>query len=303
MNPNDPNPTPVQPISSDPAPAAGGGEKQNFPEGDELFVITPPQKKPLDKKSVAVVITLSIIGVILMVAVLIFALIGSASGLADDYRRLAFLQINKIDKPLGELAPGAVLNERNLDSPGKAINLSKQSLPSLESVLFVGGWSERYTQTETLQKSVSEHYQNIDAYNKDLKELIAFDNALEGISEQEPNITAIIKPADSLTIRSAGGTYDEFAKLIKKQAAPRQLTETKKELTDIYQAKSAIYLNWAALVESGNKGGEAKAKADLLAESAKVTVLLEDESFIDLFKTSYAKLVTNQKALKNRLAG
>ncbi len=302
MNPNDQTPSPATPAEASASPESSFDKSRGYPKEDELFVIKPAEKKPLDKKSVFIVITLSVIGLILLVVVLVFALIGSASGLANDYRRLAALQLSKIDTPLKELEPGSVLNQRNLEKPAKAIDLSKQSLPSLESVLFVGGWSERYTQTQALEKNIQQHYKNAGAYNKDLEVLIAFDNAIGDILDQEPNLNATVKPTNSLTIRSAGGSYEEFAKSIEKQPAPKQISKAKQQLAEIYHNKSTIYLTWANLVDTGNSSGEAKAKTDLLIESAMAATLIEDESFIKLFDDSYAKLINEQKLLKTQLA-
>ncbi len=292
MNPNDQN------LSQPPVDQKDLG----YPKEDELFVIQPPEKKPLDKKSVFIVIAISVIGVILLVVVLVFALIGSASGLANDYRRLASLQLGKIEKPLKELEPGAVLNERSLEEPVKAIDLSRQSLPSLESVLFVGSWSERYTQTQALENDIRQHYKNADAYTKDLKSLIAFDDVITSISEKEPNLAATVNPTNSLSIRSAGGSYEEFAKEIEKQPAPKGISQTKKQLAEAYHNKSTIYLTWASLLESGNKDGEAKAKADLLIQSGMMAGLIEDENFIKLLNPSYEKLTKEQKQLIVQLA-
>lgn len=304
MNPNDQTPLqpPVSPLNSaEPTPAANA-QVQPVANENDYFVIKPPEKKPIDKRAVIFVATLTVVGIILLVVVLVFALISSATGLANDYRRLAGLQINKIDTPIRELEPAAILNNRNPDRPGKAIELSKQSLPSLESVLFVGAWSERYTQTERLEKTIRAHYQHIEAYKNDLKKLIEFDNTLNTIVQGEPGLTATVSPANSLTIRGASGSYDNYAKTIEEQPASSQLKEVKKQLADIYRAKATIYLNWALLLESGNTGGEAKAKEELLVQSSIAATLVEDEDFAALFTSSYTKLLNDQKALKRQLA-
>lgn len=302
MNPNDQKITPVTSNETNAPITSSAGQPPAYPKEDELFVIKPPEKKPLDKRSIAVVITLSVISIILLVVVLVFALIGSATGLANDYRRLAAMQINKIDGPLNELEPGAVLNGRNLEKPSKAIELSQQSQPSLESVLFVGGWSDRYTQTETLEKKIQLHYQNVKTYKNNLNKLLTFDNALNGIFDQEPNLVATVNPANSLSIRSASGSYEEFAKTIENLDTPQQVSKTQKQLAEIYHNKSSIYLAWAVLVEAGNMTGEAKAKTDLLVESGKAIALVEDQNFIELFKPTHTKLLKDQKLLKAYLA-
>ncbi len=302
MKPNDPNTPPSLPAETNSPIVQPSPPTQAEANENDYFVVKTPQKKPIDRRAVVFVATLTVVGVILLIVVLVFALISSATGLANDYRRLAGLQINKIDAPLRELEPSAILNNRNPDRPGKAIGLSRQSLPSLESVLFVGGWSERYTQTERLEKTIHTHYQQIEAYKNDLKKLIAFDNTLNTIVQGEPGLTATVKPTDSLTIRSASGSYENYAMTIKDQPASGQLTDVKKQLASVYQAKATIYSNWAVLLESGNTAGEAKAKEDLLAQSGIAATLVEDEDFAALFMPSYTKLVSDQKALKSQLA-
>ena len=233
---------------------------------------------------------------------LVFALIGSASTLANDYRRLALDQVTKLDKPLNELKPEAVLNKRNLENPSKAIDISKQSLPTLESVLFVGEWSERYKQTAILEKRVDSHYQKIATYYSSIKNMIAFDNTLGEITSQEPNLDATINPSNSLSIRSASGSYSDYSKKIQKIPVSSDLTKTKQQLVEIYQKKSDIYLTWATSVESGNKDSEAKAKADLLTESSNASVLMEDENYIMALNPSYKKIINDHKLIKNQLA-
>ncbi len=302
MNPNEPNLPPTTPTETTVPVVSGIDDNKNPINENDLFIIKSAEKKPLDKKSVAFVATITIIGVILLIAVLVFALIGSASGLANDYRRLAYNQINKTSQPLEVLEPGAVLNKRDLETPGKTIDLSQESQPHLESVLFVGGWSERYMQTVALEKNMHLHYQHIGAYENDLKKLIDFDNALENIFGEEPDLTATVVPSDAFSIRSASGSYDAFAKTIEKQPIPEQLKDIKKQLSTIYHNKATIYVTWAQLVEAGTMTGETKAKADLLEQTTKAASLVEDQSFIAAFKPSYTELVKEHILLRNQLA-
>lgn len=304
MNPNDQTPPPSTKPADQYSPDIDNASnvQGSTAKEDDYFVVKAPEKKPIDNRAVAVVITLTIIGVILLVVVLVFALISSATGLANDYRRLATVQLSKIDKPIKELEPGAILNGRNPDGPGKTINLSKQSLPNLESVLFVGAWSERYVQTERLEESIKTHYQNIGTYENDLSQLVAFDNALTAITQAEPGLTATVDPFNSLTIRSASGSYENYAKTIEDLSAPKQLDEVKKQLVQIYRNKSTIYLDWAVQLEKGNKTHQAQASEALLSESGKALTLTEDEDFTALFTPSYNALTNNQRTLKNQLA-
>jgi len=301
MNPTEPNLPPNQP-----APNTSGGstgdKKPLFPKGDDMFIIRPPAKKPLDKKAIIIVSLLSFLGLVVLVTVLVFSLIGSASGLANDYRRLAFIQVKKLDTPLKDLQPLTVLNKRDINQPIKTITLSKQSQPSLENVLVVGDWSARYKETVTLQSEVNSHYSHIENYHKDLATLIAFDDNTTEILLNEPNLAATVKPGDPLSIRTLSGSYEGYAKAIDDMAAPHEMTDLKKQLVTVFRTKSTIYLNWARSLEAGDATAGTLAAQKLSQQTAKIAPLVADQHYATLMNPSYQKLTTQQKSLENRLA-
>lgn len=301
MNPDNSLNNPSTPAENT-SPVTGSQQKQSSSGEDEMFIIRPPEKKPLDKRSMAIFIALSVLGILLLLGVLIFALISSASGLANDYRRLSLIQVKKIDPSLALLAPSEVLNKRDIEQPIKTINLSQQSQPSLENVLVIGGLSARYTQTEELQKDVRLHYSHVDSYVGDLKKLIAFDDNLKTILTQEPNLSAIINPNDPLSARTVGGSYLGFSKNIESQATPLQMSSLKKQLVASYKKKSAIYLNWAQALEAGDMSSGARAAQELVVETSNITPLAQDENYVKLFNPGYQTLLKDQKTLKSQLA-
>lgn len=268
---------------------------------DQLFMVEPPEKKPLDKKGITLVTALTFVGIGLLVGVLIFALIGSAAGLANDYRRLALEQIQKLDEPLKDIEPSLVLNRRNLDAPTQEIRLSQQSQPSLENVLFFGAWSEKYRDTQQLEKDVEVHYKNITAYTTGITELLAFDDELQEISTSEPNVNATIT-ADPLTIRAVSGTYSTYADTIESQKTPSQAKKLQASLVKLYKEKAAIYLNWAKAVEGGDASAPARSQTELVNVTAKIAALVEDDKYIQLFKPAYKELIVSQKQLSQDLS-
>lgn len=304
MDPNNPRTNlPPAKTSSDSQPQVKGIDDVGVAaaSGDELFIIKPPEKKPLNKKAIAGVISLTILGVIMLIAVLVFALIASASNLANDYRRLASIQIRKVDAPLKELEPSSLLNKRDLSAPLTTVSLSEQSQPRLESVLFIGSWSSDYVNTMKLEGKVQGHYKAIQQYSEDMKSLIAFDDALQALSNEEAQVVATVNPADSLSIRSASGSYEQFAKQIENHPAPSQAKKVKTELVKIYRDKAGTYLAWAKALESGDTTGQTQAQQELVSETAKVTPLVDDQNYTKLFSPTYKNLQKQQQYLEQQL--
>ncbi len=304
MNPNNRTNLPSTQTSSDLKTQVNGiddVEQSTTSPEDELFILKPPAKKPLNKKAVAGVVVLTILGVGLLVAVLVFALIASASGLANDYKRLAFSQLKKIDAPLKELEPSSILNKRDLDSPLATISLSEQSQPRLENVLFIGSWSSTYVKTAKIEQQIHAQYRAIGQYAQNMKTVIVFDDKLQSLSTQEAQVVAAINPSDSLSIRSLGGSFEGFAKQINDEPVPSSIRPIKTDLVKIYRDKAGIYLAWAKALEANDGAGQAKAQQELTLETAKITPLIDDQNYTRLLTSSYKSLLDQQKLLETRL--
>ena len=273
------------------------GIDKSVDTGDDIFLVKPPEKEPLDKKGVGIVTALTVLGVIILLAVLVFALIGSANGLATDYRRLATEQIAKTKTPLKDLTPELVINKRNIDSAVDKIALSEQAQPSLESVLFVGEWSDYYKKTEKLQGEVTRYYKKTDSYIETLKTTLQFDASLQKIAEDEPALTATINPEDPLTIRSISGSYNTFAKNIEKIKVSTELAELKKEIVELYTRQSAMYLTYAKAVEAKDSTSIEKVKLEIAQSTAEVTVATEDQVYVEALTPTYKHLLATQQKL------
>lgn len=292
---------PAQPLATSP-PSQVPGIDEGKSADDGLFVVKPPEKKPPNKKAIIGVVALTFVGVCILVAVLVFALIASASSLAADYNRLASAQIKKTSKPLADLEPENVLNHRDLTAPLADISLSEQSQPRLENVLFIGGWSSKYVESQKLESQVKAYYDSVRRYAKDIQQAIAFDDTFQKMNGEEAQVQAALNASDSLSIRSVSGSYDQFAQRINKETVPDQIKEVKGKLVKIYQDKAGTYLAWATALEAQDSVGQTKAQQELIAETAKITPLVEDQNYIRLFTPAYKKLLTTQNYLKDRLA-
>jgi len=268
---------------------------------DSLFIIKPPEKKPLNKKAIAGVISLTFLAVIMLITVLIFALIASASNLANDYRRLAYIQVKRVDKSLDALEPTSLLNKRNLDAPLMAISLSEQSQPHLENVLFIGSWSDAYLKTAKLEDVVKKHYHAIHDYSRDIEKLITFDDTLQEIATEEAQIGTTINAADSLSIRSVSGSYEQLAKRIDDQSVSVQAKKMKTDLVKIYHDKAGTYLAWAKAIEASDSIAQTQAQQELVLETAKVAPLTDDQNYIKLFTPTYEKLQRQQQYIEQQL--
>ncbi|MDO8336012.1 MAG: hypothetical protein Q7T74_04520 [Candidatus Saccharibacteria bacterium] len=271
-------------------------------QGDNIFVVKPEPKKPVNKKTIWLTIILTTLGILVLIAVFFAAIVGSAGSLANDYRNLAHKQIKKLDTPIKNIEPRLVLSNRNIDSSLNTIYVSRQSQPALENTLFVGGWSSQYVKAEKLQVSVKAHYKSLDTYTVQLDKLIKFDDGVTAIMQQEPGLIAKANPDDSLSLRSVGGSYQDFASQIEKLDSPEQLTAIKKDLVQTYKNRATIYKKWALAVEAGDKSTTATNQALLIEQNNKAIVLVTDKKYIALFTPSYKKILVTQKALETALS-
>lgn len=284
-------------------PSTSDSEKtQTLPNNDEIFVVRPEPKEPVSKKTIWITVGLTVFGIIVLVIVFVAAIIGSAGGLADDYRKLAFAQISKTDEPLKDLEPSRVLNNRNIEPAINKIYISKQAQPSLENTLFVGDFSSKYVIAKKQQLSVSSYYKSLDLYSAQLQQLIQMDDGLGVIGVQEAEVVAKLNPNDTLSIRSVGGNYQDFADQIEKISAPAQLKDLQSDLVKNYQTKAAIHNKWAVAMESGDKSAIAALQAQLQTLKDKVVTQVSDKNLVVLFTPSYEKLVAQQKTLETALS-
>lgn len=296
MNPqqDQPPPEPSEPSQPETPP----------PDPDNIFVISKPEKKPLDKKGITIVSLLTLLGIAFLLGVLVFVLIGSANSLADDYRRQEIAGLEKINLPLKNLEPSLAINQQNIDDQLSKIMLSQKSQPELGSVIYASSWSGRYQQTEQIKHVAEGHYQDVVVYANQLKQVISFDKAVQDIFDQDPNYTSAIaaNPNDSFTIRSISGSYDDLAKQIENIPAPPQIKSLHSQLVAVYKDKSAAYLTWAVRLEQKNAAGVAAAKKTITDDTTQAVTITDEQNYIDAFKDSYKKVIASQKQLENNLA-
>lgn len=269
---------------------------------DDIFVIRPEPKKPIDKKTIWTTVALSILGIAILATVLVVALIGSATGLADNYRSLALTQIKKLNVPLKDLEPSKVFNNRNTEQALGKINTSKQAQPALENILLVGGWSEKYTTTNKLQSEVKEHYLRLGQYSTGLGRALVFDDTTTQIAQKEPNLVAIAHAGDSLSLRSVGGNYQDFAGEITALDIPVELNKLRRNLASTYSKRADIYIQWAVDVEAGNGATATIALQKLQSLQDQAISLSTDKNYIKLLRQPYKKLLKTQKTLESALA-
>lgn len=271
-------------------------------KSDEIFVVKPEPKKPLDKKFFWLTVGLTAMGIVVLIIVFVVAVIGTASGLADNYKGLAYAQIKKLDAPIKDLEPATVLNNRNIDASQNKIYVSKQSQPSLENTLFVGGWSARYVKAEKLQAQLKAHYSALDDYSSQLDKLLAFDDELSLIMQQESTLLGRIKTNTPSNLRTLSGSYDDLATQVKALDALSQLTDLQATLTKTYSDRADAYTQWALAVEAKNKVKIKSLQTDIKALKNEATGLVGDKNYIALFTPTYQNLLHDQKALESELS-
>ncbi len=286
----------MQPQDKDSQPAA------NPRVDDDIFVVKQQPKEPVNKKVVWITTGLTITGILVLIAVLVTALVGSAGGVAKDYQVSAYKQLQKLNQPLASLEPGLVLNNRTIKPSLDAIYISKQSQPTLPNVLLVGDWNPEYRQTADEQLRLQEHYKAVDTYAVALGQLLDFDDEMGKISQEEVALLAKINTNDALSLHSASGNFEDFALKIKKMPAPQEMKKHQSDLVEQYTQRSKIYTLWAEAVEKGDLtiGQQLQPELDELVASARKAQL--DKTYTQLFAASYKKLLTTQKALESALS-
>lgn len=292
----------MEPQKVDTDTPLNGSQPNTAPTGDDIFVVKPEPKEPPSKKTIWITVALTVLGIVVLIVVFVMAIIGSAGGLADNYKGLAHEQIKKLDKPLKTLEPSTVLNNRDIDSSLSTIYISEQAQPSLENTLFVGGMNANYVEAEQLQKTIKFHYKSLDSYTAQLGQLIKFDDDVAVIMQQEPALAARANPSDTLSIRSVGGSYQTFADQIKKMDAPAQIEKLQNDLAKTYSDRANAYKKWATAVEAGDKATVDAVQLELKAKNDKALLLVTDKEYISLFKPSYQELLATQKTLESKLS-
>ncbi len=281
--------------------------KENQPQqpstvGDDIFVVKPEPKEPINKKSIWITVAATIFGVIVLIVVLVLALIASAGGLARDYGVSAQQQLKKLDGPLKDIEPSLVLSNRDITGALDKIYVSDQAQPSLASTIFFDDLNTQYAAMKKNQVSIKKYYADLNTYTNQLKQLIDFDDQVGSYMQQEAELATRVNPDDSLTIRSVGGSYQNIAKKIKDLEAPEQLKGVQKALVSSYSARSAIYAKWALSVESGDKTTASASLTEITLQKDKATSLVTDKNYTKLFTPSYKKLLASQKSIESALA-
>ncbi len=289
MNPQDSGPTLPPP--------------SNSLRRENIFVINPPKSTPPPKKSIALIVSITLVAISLFIAVVLFIFMSSAGSAASDYTQLQAAELKKLDTVLEDLEPSAVINQRSLDVSSAKITEAQEARPTLRSIVLIGSWSDQYKRAQGLQSNSQKHYQDVITYIKQLKQLLAFDSSIQAIFDQEPNLSGVLNPQDSLSIRSVGGSYGNFASEIEKLASPPQIKELKKSLVKLYKDKAAAYIAWAVAVEQNNSASATASQQIIEAASGQAAVLTDDQNYIETFSPSYQMLLKQHATLFQRLAG
>ncbi len=270
--------------------------------GDDIFVLKPEPKEPVNKKSIWLTIGLTSLGILVLIAVLVGAVVASAGSIAENYNGIALQQLKKLNKPLVDLEPSIVLNNRNITDALEDVYVSKQAQPSLASTLFFDELNPQYVKAKKTQIAVKKYYSQLDLYNVQLKQLIEFDDSVHTIMVKEAGMEARAVANDPLSIRSVSGSFQDLSDEIKDISAPAQLKDVQKQLADTYKSRAEIYKKWALSIEGGDTSTTEVTQKQLLDQKNKAISLATDKKYIKLFTPSYEELLTNQKNLQAALS-
>jgi uncharacterized membrane-anchored protein YhcB (DUF1043 family) len=268
---------------------------------DDIFIINPPEKKPIDKKAFTITYVVALFGIFLLIGVAIGALVVSAGGLANDYRSRMYTQIKKLDEPLKDYEPSLVLNKRNLVSAQEKISISQAAKPTLDNVLFVGGLSERYQSTSILQDKIVQHYKSVASYTEDTTKMLSFDNEIEAMMIEESELLKTLNSNDSLSLNALSGSNKNYVERVKKIHTPQALKGIKEEIITVYMNRANVYFDWSQAVEAKDGNAAAKSQQGIQSTSLQIAPLVTDEAYISKMLPYYKKLLETQKQLKAEL--
>ncbi len=281
--------------------------KDNQPQkpstvGDDIFVLQPQLKEPVNKKSIWVTVAATTAGIIVLILVLVLALLASAGGLAKDYSSSASQQLKKLDSPLKDLEPSIVLSNRDITVALDKIYISDQAQPTLASTIFFDELNSQYADMKKTQVRVVQYYKGLNLYTTQLSQLLEFDDQVAAYTQQDAELSARVNADDSQTLRAVGGSYQDIAKKIKAIKSPDQLKTVQKLLVATYSARSELYTKWAVSVEAGDKSTAAMVSADIAKQKNKAGTLVTDKNYSKLFTPSYKKLLADRKSIETALA-
>jgi uncharacterized membrane protein YvbJ len=282
-----------------PSPPPSSSSEPSLKE--DIFVIKPPEKKPLDRKSVTITSILALIGVIVGIILFICILVFLANQKAQEYKVQAYKNLKAVDRSLYSIEPGAVLNNRELPPSFKTLTNAKQSQPELVNVLFVEKLSQEYQQTAALEKQIMNHYEKIDTYILHIQQLLAFDATLINIKQQEKELTSRVATADSLALRSVAGSLKAYAQKITTLESPPQLTAVQRKIGQSYLKKASLYEVWATAVDTNDQAQIAATVGSLSEKKLQVENIVNDTVYQQAFTESYKDLQETHRALERQL--
>lgn len=267
-----------------------------------IFIEQLPEKKPVDKKGIGLTVFLTVLGVVVLLCVLLWALVSAADSLASDYKRRAATVLASTSKQLVLLEPVQVLDKRNLTAPLQAISLDANSQPQLPKVLLIGGMSKQYTTSERLQSRVARQYQSIQSYTDDLSTLLAFDEGMQTLFVEESSLLATLNKDDPNAVRAFAGTEQSYQSRIQKLDVPSELKNTRSQLVALYKQKAAAYQTWANLLETKDTAGIQAVQATLATVEVRAKERTADTRYVKLMDPRYETLLNEQKTVRSLVA-
>ncbi len=282
----------MQPSTTNQPTGVGSDDLQN-----DIFVEQPLAPEPVNKRGIGLAIFLTILGIIALGALLVFALVSSADSLARGYTQRAYKTLSSSQKQLKYFEPSEALNKRDLTTPLQALSLDATSQPQLPQVLFFGQMSTQYVASQRVEMRVETHYKNLESYTIDVRRLLSFDDEMQIIFVEEAALFASVKQDDPLQIRSFAGTQQSYSQRIKKLTIANELKDTRKQIAELYDQKADAYRAWANAVEAGDVATVQSARATLVSLDSAIQERVTDTRFSNLMTPRYEKLVSEHKKL------
>ena len=272
-------------------------------DDDALFIVPPPpEPEPLSRGKLALIISLTVFGILIIIGAVLFSLSFAAKQAAYNYDKTTSFNLSKLDNPLKDLRPSAVLNRRDVSSPLTTIKKIQQTETSLSEVLLGASLSPDYNQSKKLTNQLNQHYQSLLEFTNDMEGLVTFSDTVQDVITQEAKLTKLTNVSSSIALRSAAGSLSEDAKRVQNVTAPSELAAIKEQLAVAMNKKSKAYQAWAIAVEKHKSVGIKTAKQQISQANKAIDLAASDAEYAKVFESRYSTLQKQQLVLKRQAA-
>ncbi len=270
---------------------------------DDLFIVPPPpEPEPLSKGKIALIISLTFLGVVLVVAAVLASLAVAANQAAYSYDKVASENLARVDPAVKDLRPSSVLNRRDVISPRAEIKKTQQNQASLSEILLGTVLNPNYKNAHELSTELGGYYQSLLSFTNDMDDLVAFSDGVQAVVDQEAKLAKLTNVSNPISLRSTSGSISSDANHIKNLQASSELNNIRQKLITAINQKAKAYQAWAVAIEKHKPAKIKTIKKRIVQANQTINAVANDTEYAKAFSNNYAALQKQQVSLKNQAA-